>query len=131
MISIIIKVSSDVVVGFADIIGRRYGKHRWPHNPAKSLEGSLAFFVSSMILQGLFVHLFHSLHWYDVLVLVCVMISLTFSLIFRFDVSLGAYFNAMAIVSAVSCLVESLPLSEWDNLTVFLAAIVTNRSLGF
>jgi len=42
--------------GFADIIGRKLGKNKWPFSPDKSIEGSAAFalsaFVSSLLMLG-------------------------------------------------------------------------------
>ena len=44
--------------GFADILGRKYGKTKWIYNKNKSLEGTLGFFLSSYIGTNLMVNLF-------------------------------------------------------------------------
>tara|TARA_B100001175_G_C19459454_1_gene615725 strand:+ start:228 stop:950 length:723 start_codon:yes stop_codon:yes gene_type:complete len=43
--------------GFADIIGRKYGKHKWFFNKKKSIEGTIGFFVTSFLGNLLFLKL--------------------------------------------------------------------------
>ena len=44
--------------GFADIIGRKYGKTKWIHNKNKSLQGTLGFFITSYIGTNLLLSFF-------------------------------------------------------------------------
>lgn len=37
--------------GLADIVGRRMGKHKWPHNKAKSVEGSFAMLAGGAFMS--------------------------------------------------------------------------------
>lgn len=50
--------------GFADLVGRRFGKHKWRKGGQKSIEGTIAFavsaFASSLALIGWF-HMFRIL----------------------------------------------------------------------
>ncbi len=99
-------------IGFADLVGRKYGvKNKLPHNRGKSWAGSLAFFFASLISQALYVGLFHRLGW--------------------FDVTLAQYAPVMLLVTAVCTVVESLPVEEFDNLTVFVVGLVTNKLMGY
>ncbi len=45
--------------GFADIIGRKYGKHKWVFNKKKSIEGSIGFCLTSFIGSVLFLYFFN------------------------------------------------------------------------
>ena len=44
--------------GFADIIGRKYGVHKWFFNDKKSIEGTLGFLISSFLGSLLFFKIF-------------------------------------------------------------------------
>lgn len=37
--------------GLADIVGRRIGKHKWAHNQAKSVEGSIAMLAGGALMS--------------------------------------------------------------------------------
>ncbi len=96
--------------GFADLVGRRWGQVKLPWNGGKSWAGSAAFFLSSLVFTGAFVALFHARGW--------------------FDVSARAYLPTVLAVSAGATLVESLPIAEWDNVTVFLTALLLGYLVG-
>ncbi|HLC05057.1 MAG TPA: phosphatidate cytidylyltransferase [Anaerolineales bacterium] len=93
--------------GLADIIGRRWGSARLPWSTRKSWAGSLAMFLGGFILGG--VSLFF------------------FSQLGRFTPSLlpGETIMAVAAVSLVATLVESLPMTDIDNVTVPISVIAT------
>jgi dolichol kinase len=38
----------------AALIGTRWGRHRWPHDRVKSVEGSVAFFVSALVCASVY-----------------------------------------------------------------------------
>lgn len=99
------------VLGFADLFGRKYGgSARLPHNRAKSWAGSIAFFAMSLGFQCAFTHLFHARGW--------------------FDVSLQQYLPTILKVTLVATAVESLPVDDWDNVTVSLSAWAVHLMLG-
>ncbi|ELR20703.1 phytol kinase 2, putative [Acanthamoeba castellanii str. Neff] len=97
--------------GFADLAGRKYGgAARLPHNRSKSWAGSCAFFVASLAFQCAYAHLFHAQGW--------------------LRVGLAQSLPTIVAVTLVSTVVESLPVSDWDNLTVSLAAWGCHKLLG-
>jgi len=54
----VVAVASILILSLADpsavIVGRKYGKHLWNHNPKKSIEGTVAFFITSLFIVSLF-----------------------------------------------------------------------------
>ncbi|MDP2435038.1 MAG: hypothetical protein Q8P67_04795 [archaeon] len=91
--------------GFADLLGRRFGRnYPLPWNRSKSVVGSAAFFLSA--LGG-------SL-W------MC-----------RWFASLGFLHapspSSLAAVTLAATFVESLPIPDWDNLTVFLSVLFASN----
>lgn len=83
--------------GFATIVGRSIGRVRWPWNPNKTVAGSVAFVIAAApfaAFLGCFVSRGSFLEW----------------------------LGPCAAAALVGALVESLPLSLDDNLTVPLAA---------
>lgn len=97
--------------GVADLVGRRFGKHKWKKEGKKSLEGTAAFatgaFVSSMGILGW-------LNWFGCL-----------------DVSPPAVATRVAMVSVACALMELAPPSVVgdDNISVPLTAMVLGRVL--
>ena len=87
--------------GFADIIGRKFGRIKWPHNNKKSIEGTLGFFVTSLISTQLLVNNFYS---YD------------------YD------FNKIIIISLISSLVETISTID-DNISIPLSVLLVNYFL--
>ena len=46
--------------GFADIIGRKYGKHKWFFNKKKSIEGTFGFILSSFIISTIILKFYYN-----------------------------------------------------------------------
>lgn len=59
--------------GVADLVGRPYGRHKWPHNAAKSLEGSTAFVIASVPVLLFIIQVFQSQYIYMHINQVCVL----------------------------------------------------------
>jgi phytol kinase len=84
--------------GLADIIGTRYGLGCLPWSCKKSYGGSLAMFLGGLAFSGLMVAIFTA---------AAVLPPLA-----------GGYFGPLALIAMVGMLVESLPVSDLDNITV-------------
>lgn len=91
--------------GFADIVGRRFGREKLPYNRDKSIAGSIAMIIASFIASVGYMHYF-SMFGY---------LQESWEMVFGF-----------LIVSVASALVESHPLSSKfdDNLTVPLTSLL-------
>ena len=84
--------------GFADIIGRRWGKTKLPFSKNKSWMGSLGMFFGGWILSIFMISLF---------------------LIFGyFDRSSGYYVLNITILALIGTIIESLSPIDFDNITV-------------
>ena len=97
--------------GFAEIIGRSYGRNNrlfWSHE--KSWAGMLGFIIISTIATTLFLALFPHI------------VEESFS------IDKGFIFRLISI-NICAALAESLPLGEFDNIVVFLAATAADRSI--
>jgi phytol kinase len=97
--------------GLADLIGRRYGRRRLPHNPGKSWVGSGAMFLGGYLLALAMVAIFQSA---GTLVP---------------GVALPAAAVSIGWIALGSAIVESLPLTDVDNLTISGTAIVLGLAL--
>ncbi|KAK5574909.1 hypothetical protein RB653_010163 [Dictyostelium firmibasis] len=95
--------------GFAAIFGSKYGVKRIPYNREKTLIGSLAFFVCSFIGTFILLLLLQDRLLYPPIILV----------------------PSLFLVCLISTIVESLPLRDWDNITVSLCSVVTLTLLGY
>jgi phytol kinase len=90
--------------GLADIVGRRYGKTKLPWNANKSWLGSFGMFLGgwsfAAVILAVFVAwgLFPS-PWLD-------------------------YLPAITVISLAGTMVESIPIHDFDNITVTLTAIL-------
>jgi dolichol kinase len=86
--------------------GRRFGRHRWialgGGRSPKTLEGSLAFFVASLLCTCVGTLAFHRLGW-------C-------------GVGVGGNLAGLALTALVASVIEALCPSDWDNIIVFLAS---------
>jgi len=93
--------------GMADLVGRRFGKNRWPKaiepTGKKSIEGSVAFVAFAFLACLLTVHLFY--------------------LAGAVAITAAQAAPALLIVSVVAALVELLPLGD-DNFTVPLSSAI-------
>jgi phytol kinase len=94
--------------GLADIIGRSWGGIRLPWSNCKSWAGSAAMFVGGSAFGIVFLLLFSQLGR------------------FTPSLALGEAIMAVAVVSLVATLVESLPVADIDNITVTLSAIAVS-----
>ncbi|CAL4912041.1 unnamed protein product [Urochloa decumbens] len=91
--------------GVADIVGRRLGQVKLPHNPEKSYAGSTAMFMAGFIASVLYMCYFN---------------------VFGFVEKSWTMVSAFGVTSLVVAVVESLPISTRldDNLTVPLASVL-------
>ena len=100
--------------GFAEIIGRRYGSgNRLFWSVDKSFAGFLGFLLASTFSSLLFLCVFYPG--------VITVDGYTFS-----RDGINAAVRRVFIVSLVSAVVETLPLKDVDNVTIFIAAIATD-----
>jgi phytol kinase len=98
--------------GFADIVGRRFGAIKLPWSPRKSYAGSIAFAVSSLIGATVFVVAFDA-----------------FALLAE-PIDFVGYVPRLAVIVVAAALIESAPVNDWDNVTVFIGAVATSYLLG-
>ncbi|CAO2814404.1 unnamed protein product [Amaranthus hypochondriacus] len=96
--------------GLADIVGRRLGKHKLPYNQNKSYAGTIAMAIAGFVASVGYMHYFSMFGFMEQ----------SSDLVLRF-----------LIVSLISALVESLPISTEldDNLTVPLASFLAGGFL--
>lgn len=90
--------------GMADVIGQRFGKRHLPWSPQKSWAGSLAMLLGGWILSVVIMGIFIAAG--------------------VFQQSLASYLPGITIIALAGTLVESLPVTDLDNLTVPLVAVV-------
>jgi len=90
--------------GLADIFGRRWGSIKIPWNKGKSWAGSLGMFVGGWILSVLVVWIFSAAG--------------------VFSQPIQTYLLPITVIALAGTLVESLPLTDIDNITVTLAAVI-------
>ena len=95
--------------GLADILGRRFGKAPLPWNRRKTWAGSLGMFLGGwMFAAG---------------------ILAAYVAAGIFPGSWLSYLPAVSLISIVGTLVESLPLTDIDNLTITLSAVLLGHLL--
>jgi len=97
--------------GFADIIGRRFGRHKIVWNRVKSWEGSAGFFLCSYFCNVIMLSWFSQLNYLQ-------------------NITNSFMFVTLPIITFVAMLVESLPIEKYDNLTVFFACLITGKLFG-
>jgi phytol kinase len=90
--------------GLADILGRRFGKHRLFWNKDKSWIGSLGMFTGGWLFS--------------------LAISLYFVAFSIFPPPFSAYILPITIIALVCTLIESLPIHDLDNITITAAAVL-------
>tara|TARA_Y100000992_G_C21205529_1_gene462714 strand:- start:74 stop:763 length:690 start_codon:yes stop_codon:yes gene_type:complete len=81
--------------GFADIIGRKYGKTKWFYNKNKSLEGTLGFLISAFIGTNLLISSYN--YSYDL--------------------------EHIFLISLICSLIETIPFID-DNISIPLVVLV-------
>jgi phytol kinase len=95
--------------GLADIIGRRFGKHKLPWNQGKSWAGSLGMFLGAWGFSLLVLWVYHAVG--------------------IFPQPVGAYLLPVTLISLACTLVETLPVKDMDNITITLTALLLGHLL--
>ena len=90
--------------GIADLVGRYYNSNKLPHNPSKTVAGSVSVFFGGWLLSAFILAIYVGAG--------------------VFAKPFTAYLMPLTIVALVSMLIESLPFRDIDNITVALAATV-------
>lgn len=90
--------------GFADIIGKRIASPKIPWNPEKSLAGSLGMLAGSFLFS-----------------LIVLWVYITVG---AFNYSLTSLLLPILLISLAGTIIETLPIKDFDNLTVPLAAVI-------
>lgn len=95
--------------GLADIVGKRVNGLRLPWSPQKSWAGSAAMFAGG---------------WFFSMLVLTV-----FQLAGQLPGSVGDYLTPVTLIAAAGTVVESLPFSDLDNLTVPAVAVALGHLL--
>lgn len=95
--------------GLADIFGRKFGKEKLPWNPKKSLAGSFGMFLGGWILA-----------------MVMLLLYINQGI---FVGTLGNCVFPLIIIAIAGTVVESLPVSDIDNITVTITAVILGHLL--
>ncbi|KAK3228391.1 hypothetical protein Dsin_000272 [Dipteronia sinensis] len=105
-IPLIFLISGQSYVGFADIIGRRFGSMKIFYNPKKSWAGSISMFISGFLIST------GMLYYYSVLG--------------YFELDWVSTMQRVALVCLVATVVESLPTTDFidDNISVPLSSML-------
>jgi len=90
--------------GLADIIGKRFGSHKLSWSKNKSWAGSIAMFAGGI--------------GFTFFVLYVFMLTGVFSMPFQ------ALILPVVVIGIICTVIESMPLEEYDNLTVPIAAVL-------
>ena len=90
--------------GLADILGRRVTSPNIPWSKWKTTIGSLGMFIGGWVLSVLILGIFLSLG--------------------IFPGVLGDYLLPISVIALLGMIVESLPIKDYDNITVTLAAVL-------
>lgn len=93
-IGIISMLQLSIGDGLADIIGRKYGNHKWIFNKKKSIEGSIGFLVSSFLFS---------------------IIIVNYLKLFGYNFSINV--SKLFLISLCSSFIELIPYID-DNLTI-------------
>ena len=102
-IGIISMLQLSIGDGYADIIGRKYGKNKWFFNKKKSIEGTIGFCISSFIGSLFFLYLLNIL-----------------GLNFKIDI------YKLFLLSVFSSFIELIPYID-DNISIPLSIIMLNK----
>lgn len=90
--------------GLADVIGKRLGNHHLPWSKRKTWAGSLSMFLGGLVFNSIILGIF--------------------TLCGVFKGSLVDYLPAVTLISLAGTIIESFPLTDLDNLTVPLTAVI-------
>ncbi len=100
--------------GFADLIGRRYGKHKFKVFAEKNIEGSIAMFVFSLLFT------------FGLLFIYWIAVDLVWASINVTTLVLPTF-----IVSIVSTIIEIISPPHWDNLLIPIIVTLSIFILGW
>lgn len=95
--------------GLAEVVGRRYGTTKLPWSPGKSWFGAVGMFMGGWLLT--------------------LLVLAVYTGVGEFPGSLGTYLGPVTIIALAGTLIETLPVDDFDNLTVPLAAVVLGHWL--
>ena len=111
LLSIVILCLGD---GSSGLIGPKYGRNKLPWNKGKSWQGSFAFFFFAF--SGvLLLHLYAIFQNWIII-----------NPYITYDSGVNFVLKVAGVVGA-STFVESLPIPEWDNLTVFITSSILSK----
>ncbi len=89
--------------GLADVIGKRLGRNHLPWSPKKTWIGSIGMFIGGLIFS--------------------VAVIGVYLAVGILPGNPGLYIAPVLIISAIGTVIESLPLNDYDNLTVPIVAV--------
>ncbi len=95
--------------GLADILGRRYGKHRIPWNSSKSWIGSLGMFLGGLVFAIGILWVYHITH--------------------VFQEPISYYLLRLLTIALIGTIIETLPFKDVDNITVTVGALILGHVL--
>ncbi|KYR01107.1 hypothetical protein DLAC_02209 [Tieghemostelium lacteum] len=98
--------------GFAGLIGYEFGRKPLPWNKNKTIVGSISFLLSSVIGTIIMFNLMQKV-----------------GLFLQFSVML--YIPYLVTAAAICTAIESLPMHDWDNITVFLTCTLLFTYFGY
>ncbi len=90
--------------GFADIVGRRVSSTKLIWSPNKSIAGTLAMFFGGTIFSLLIIFIFSQRG--------------------LLGINIQDIYPKIILMNLVATIVESLPLPDWDNITVSLTVVL-------
>ncbi len=90
--------------GFADVIGRRIPSNALKWSPGKSMAGSTAMFFGGFIFSVVLFYIFVESGF--------------------LKLTLTDYLIKILFLSFIATIVESLPIKDWDNITVPLSVVI-------
>lgn len=112
LVTIVVLCAGD---GASGLFGPIYGKNKLSWNKAKTWEGSFFFVLFSSVATLLMHQYFVYAGW---------LASPFFD-----SISAAIYISKVLLVCAGAAFVESLPIRDWDNVTVFLASLSLSKIL--
>lgn len=95
--------------GFADIVGRRFGKSKLPWANSKSWAGSLGMFAGGWVTATLIIIIFTALG--------------------HLPGSFTDYLLPLFIINLAATIVESLPIEDLDNITITITSVLLGHLL--
>ncbi len=106
IISLMILCGGD---GLADVIGKRIPSDLLPWSKNKTQAGTIAMFLGGFLLSAIILWIF--------------------AILGVFQISWGSLFPRLILISLIATIVEALPISDFDNITVPLATVIAGLLL--